>query len=352
MQKGEASMRAIYKKIGVTIIVLLLGVGSAFLWQSSKQTKQEKRSATQVKLTALNKEPSDPLTPDELKRIKASLDEYLRDVVPTSDRQVTLPNGETVYVDEYLRDVDNLLQMSKAERAETKKYLTGLNKLIGAQRKQMSKETDDLKARINKLDQQKKVLDENWALMKPVVDSLYAFFGEEPNVIPEPPADASFEEQMAFYEDLQKKMEQDPNYLRSIQPQIMGRSASQTPKTGFIHTLLRNDKQNLDTDHFRTNAHSQITSLRDTLEQQYFDVLMTPHLTPEKFDKIFPTEKEREILQIRKSEMTQHVVKNIQRFLSDKPNNQKISIVRELLTQNFDKDFAETVLTELQKDVE
>ena len=145
-------------------------------------------------------------------------------------------------------------------------------------------------------------------------------------------------------------MEEDPNYLRSIQPQLTGRSASQTPKTGFIHTLQNADKQNPDTADFQKNAQSQITSLRATLETQYFDVIITPSLTPEEFDNIFPTKKEREILQTRKNEMTQHVVKNIRSFLSDRTDNQKISVVRELLTQSFDKDFADAVIEQLQLD--
>ncbi len=364
-KKGETLMRATYKKIGVVIIVLLLGVGSAVLWQSLKQTKTEKGSTTK---TPLNKEQtplearideafqqlSDPtITPDQRKNLNALLDEYFQDEAPISERQITLPNGETVSVKEYLRDVDELLQASEAASVQTQKYIAERRKAfkeIEKERQQWSKEREALLTRWDKAQQKIDATNEKMEKINPLIDRLHTFFGTTPNVIPKPPDDATPEEKIAFYEDLQQKMEQDPNYLRSIQPELTGRSASQTPKTGVFHTLQNADKQNLDTADFQKNAQSQITSLRTTLETQYFDVIITPSLTPEEFDNIFPTEKEREILQTRKNEMTQHVVKNLQRFLSDNPNDQKISVVRELLTQNFDKDFADAVIEKLQLD--
>ena len=361
-------MRATDKKIGkigTAIIVLLLGVGSVVLWQSSKPTKRtlqnKEHPSIEARLDEAIKQLSDPITPEQRKHLNALLDEYLKDEEPVSERQITLRNGETIPLKQYLRNVSDFLQRSEAETAETEKYLVELDKFVEFHKKHLSKESkeiDDLLARWDKVEQEITAMNEKVEAINPLVDRLHAFFGTTPNVIPEPPDDATPEEKRAFYEDLQQKMEQDPNYLRSIQPQLTGRRASQTPKTGLFHTLQnagensqeqQNDGTSIGTTQFRTNAHSQITSLRSTLEEQYFDVLVAPSLTSEEFDQIFSTQKERETLQRRKNEMTQHVVRNIRSLLSDKANNQNVSIVRQLITQNFDKDFAEAVIRQLQQ---
>jgi len=256
---------------------------------------------------------------------------------------------------QYLRDVSFFLQRSEAESAEAEMFMAGIRNFISEtekQAKELSKETEDLWARWDKVVQKNKVMNEKMALIDPLIDRLHTFFGTTPNVIPEPPDDATFEEKIAFYEDLQQKVEQDPNYLRSIQPELTGRSASQTQNTGFIHTLQNADNQKLDTTDFQKYAQSQITSLRTTLEEQYFDVLVTPSLTTEEFDQYFPTQKARQNLKRRTSEIQKAVVSKIRKLVSELPNattDQKQEFTRKLVRQNFDKDFADAILSELVK---
>lgn len=327
-------MLATYKKIGITIIVLLLGVGSALLWQSSKQTKQETLSATK-KRTLQNKE----YTPSP---------EYLQKL-PEEMIQSIERNANTRA--EYLQKLEE--ETTKREKKWDKR-LVELRNFIDEQEKKMAEADTEREARIahgNKAEQELEVIRYKMDSITPILDRMHAFFGTEPSVIPKPPDDATSAEIVAFYQDLKDKMEQDPHYLRSKPRQITERRSSQTLEENVIGTS-QNDGGSLDTPHFPINVKSQITALRATLAEQYFDVLVSPHLTSEEFYQHFPTEKERENLQTRKSEMTQHVVKNMRPFLSDEDNNQKISIIRELLTKNFDKDFADAVLTELEKDTE
>ena len=212
-------MRATYKKIGVVIIVLLLGVGSAFLWQSLKQTKTEKGSITKTppnkEQTALEarideafQQLSDPITPDQRKNLNALLDEYFQDEAPISERQITLENGETIPLKQYLRDVDDFLRALEEKAPKREERMTELRNFMREQEKrkdQIYKEREELLARSDKVQQKIDATNEKMELINPLIDRLHAFFGTTPNVIPQPPDDATIDEQIAFYEDLQKK---------------------------------------------------------------------------------------------------------------------------------------------------
>lgn len=91
------------------------------------------------------------------------------------------------------------------------------------------------------------------------------------------------------------------------------------------------------------------------IETKYFDVVVSQHLTPKELDKYFPTEQERKILKQRTAQMQKVVVSKVRQAVSNIKGAtpaQKRSLARELVTKNFEKDFAKSVLSELEKDAE
>ncbi|MDE0317433.1 MAG: hypothetical protein OXM61_21360 [Candidatus Poribacteria bacterium] len=104
-----------------------------------------------------------------------------------------------------------------------------------------------------------------------------------------------------------------------------------------------------------TTAQQNLEPWRAELDVDYFDVVVSQSLHAEELDKFFPTEQERENLKSRTSEMQRAVVSKIREVVSEIPNAtkaQKSKLARELVTANFDKDFADAVLSELKKDAE
>ena len=101
-----------------------------------------------------------------------------------------------------------------------------------------------------------------------------------------------------------------------------------------------------------TTAQQKLKAWRAGLDVDYFDVVVSRSLTDEKRDKYFPTGAERESLKSRTSEMQKAVVSKIRTLVSEIPNAtqaQKSKLARELINANFDKDFADSVLSELVK---
>ncbi len=104
-----------------------------------------------------------------------------------------------------------------------------------------------------------------------------------------------------------------------------------------------------------SSAQSNLNSWRSDFDESYLDVIASRNMSPEELDKFFPTEQERENLKSRTSEMQRAVVSKIRKVVSEIPNAtqaQKSKLARELVNANFDKDFAEAVLSELEKDTE
>ncbi len=332
-------MRVFYKRICLVLVFLLLAMGTVIIWKSQKQTKQDKLSVPKVQSIPQNKVPksietienelpgifesirfSDSVSTTELEWLDALLDEldkYEKDVLPVSESDLY---GRVNHWNKILQEVD---------KERDAQLLAEKN----------------LDQRIEKARRWKKAMDEAW---EPMIPLFHDFFGTEPNVLPEPPANASNAEKVVFYNDLLQKMEEDPNYLRSIQPQLTGRSPSQ--KKGTIHQIQEKFEKSMA--EFRTDVQSEITVLHDDLEQQYFDVLVVPDLTQEEFNDFYPDQKSRDVLQRRTSAMRQHIVDEIKDISSFRPTTEKISIVREILLQEFEKGFADSVLKALEQGTE
>ena len=106
---------------------------------------------------------------------------------------------------------------------------------------------------------------------------------------------------------------------------------------------------------FQTQAATQFESWRKGLDQEYFDVVVSRFFTPKELDKYFPTASDRENLTRRTSEMQKSVVSQVRKLVDDVKGatpDQKRSLARDLVTKNFDKDFAQAVLSELEKETE
>ena len=98
---------------------------------------------------------------------------------------------------------------------------------------------------------------------------------------------------------------------------------------------------------------TSLKSWRTDLDEKYFDVVVSQYFTSQEIDEYFPTPQERERLKSRTSEMQRAVVSKIRKVVSEIPNAtqaQKSKLARELVTTNFDKDFADAVIEQLQLD--
>ena len=100
-------------------------------------------------------------------------------------------------------------------------------------------------------------------------------------------------------------------------------------------------------------AQQSIKAWRAGLDVDYFDVVVSRALTAEEIDKYFPTKADRESLKQRTTEMQKSVVSKVRKLVNDMPNatqRQKYELARQLVNDNFDNDFAESVIRQLQFD--
>ena len=103
------------------------------------------------------------------------------------------------------------------------------------------------------------------------------------------------------------------------------------------------------------SAQTQFRAWRDNMDTSYVDVLLSRYMTSQEIDTHFPTPADRERLRSRTTELQKLVVSQVRKLVSDVEGataEQKRSLVRELVNQNFDKDFAKSILSELEKETE
>ena len=103
------------------------------------------------------------------------------------------------------------------------------------------------------------------------------------------------------------------------------------------------------------NAQTQFQTWRKDVDDAYLDVLVSRYMTPQELDQFFPTPADRQRLTTRTERLQQDVVSKVRKIVSGVPNtnaDQRRKLARELVTANFDKDFADAVLSELEKDAE
>ncbi len=103
----------------------------------------------------------------------------------------------------------------------------------------------------------------------------------------------------------------------------------------------------------RDKFRNELTQWQGGINRSYADVFLPEDLTPEAFDSLFPTEASRKELQARQRQMQADIANRVQRFLSyNTPGSrdEKLSIIREALTENWGADLAKSVLEQLDSD--
>ncbi len=102
-----------------------------------------------------------------------------------------------------------------------------------------------------------------------------------------------------------------------------------------------------------SSAQTSLRSWRGSFEAEYFDVFISQSLTEQEIEQYFPTAQEREQLKSRTKEAQEGVVSKVRKLVNEIPNAtqaQKSKLARELVNKNFDKDFADAVIEQLQFD--
>lgn len=96
----------------------------------------------------------------------------------------------------------------------------------------------------------------------------------------------------------------------------------------------------------------KVTELWINAFEQYPDTIISQYLSKEEFDTFFPTKELRQSLEERKTQMQNDVTKQIQNILPNSLNNreQVIFQLRKSLSENWDSDFADAVIEQLQRD--
>ena len=171
-------MTTIYK---ITAIVLFLGICAIFLFQPSKQVDTDNltdsiiNTETEVKTRHSDKADSDSdiSTSDPIQKSKVSLDDI--ELVPISERQITLDDGTVMYLLDYLKDVDDDLKKSRELTDETQVFLAQTKQFIEAEKQrsqQLSKETKAIVSRGNEAMKRYESMQEKMKNIDPHVKSL------------------------------------------------------------------------------------------------------------------------------------------------------------------------------------
>lgn len=94
---------------------------------------------------------------------------------------------------------------------------------------------------------------------------------------------------------------------------------------------------------------TQLSSLKREIEDEYISVIVAPYLSREEFDEFFPTDASRAELKNRQQEMHADIAARVERFLAEDTGNrsEKLTIIRQTLSENWSPDIAESVLEQL-----
>ncbi|MDE0315156.1 MAG: hypothetical protein OXM61_09655, partial [Candidatus Poribacteria bacterium] len=150
----------------------------------------------------------------------------------------------------------------------------------------------------------------------------------------------------------QRKMGQDTNAKQDAEPPASSITAEPAIRPQSENPVSTSDPL-YDPVKSLSLAQTSLKSWRADLDAKYFDVVISQYFTPQEIDEYFQTPQERETLKSRTSEMQREVVSKIRKVVSEIPNatqTQKSKLARELVTANFDKDFADAVIEQLQLD--
>jgi len=104
-------------------------------------------------------------------------------------------------------------------------------------------------------------------------------------------------------------------------------------------------------DTFRTTTRANLSQWSRNINKQYFDVIVSPYLTQEEFDTLYPTRAARRELQQRQAALQSELVKQVRKLLSINRQNrsQEVNIIQNLLRADYGNDIADGVIKELNE---
>ena len=104
-------------------------------------------------------------------------------------------------------------------------------------------------------------------------------------------------------------------------------------------------------DLFQESFISQTLDWNAYFDDQYLDVIVAPYLSREEYEEFYPTEVSRAQLKNRQQQMQADIAERVQRFLETEDTgnrSEKLTIVRETLSENWSPTLAEGVLEQLR----
>lgn len=104
-------------------------------------------------------------------------------------------------------------------------------------------------------------------------------------------------------------------------------------------------------DTFRTTTRANLLQWGGNINRQYFDVIVSPYLTQDEFDTLYPTPAARQQLQQRQASLQSELVKQVRKLLSTntEDRSQKVKIIQELLSNDYGNDIADGVIKQLNE---
>ena len=104
-------------------------------------------------------------------------------------------------------------------------------------------------------------------------------------------------------------------------------------------------------DEWQDTFMSEVSDWNIDFSELYPNVVTSQLLSSEEFDVVFPTEESRQMLQSRQQQMQSEIAQRVENFLSnDTPGNreEKLSIIRQALSENWSPDIADSVIEQLR----
>ena len=96
---------------------------------------------------------------------------------------------------------------------------------------------------------------------------------------------------------------------------------------------------------------SEVSDWNSDFSELYPNVFTAQLLSSEEFDVVFPTDASRQMLRLRQQQMQSEIAQRVENFLStDTPGNreEKLSIIRQTLSENWGPDISDSVIEQLR----
>ena len=139
----------------------------------------------------------------------------------------------------------------------------------------------------------------------------------------------------------------DPSH-RNLLMEGRGNRFSQTPQKDLAS---EKDEPKLQT--WQEHLKREVSDLKLEIRKKYPGAFAIPYLTQEELGHLYPTESDRMALENQKQQMQNAITLHVQNVLSeDTPGNraEKLDLIRDTLSEDWDADFAEAVIRQLQQE--